>query len=279
MAPVTIEQLWIYPVKALAGIPLASATLLPTGLAGDREWMLVDADGLFMSQRKLPSMATIGTALRDGRLVLSKQGHGDIVVAPPNGDTRSVKVWKSVCEAFVADAEVNDWLKQALAINTDVQLVYFDKRTVRAVDRERFGPYHTYFSDGAPYLVANLASFNALNQHLQASQLAPVDIRRFRPSVVLSGLSPFAEHTYTALHATASEAQLGLRDHCQRCSVITVDQDTGIASPAQHPFAALAQLNSMPGKPKSPVFGVNTVLVAGEGVEIRCGDQWQASKE
>lgn len=278
MPLVTIEQLWIYPVKSFAGIPLNSATLLPTGLAGDREWMLVDAEGLFLSQRKLPSMATIRTELRDGGLVLSKSGHGEILVAPPNGDTRPVTVWKSQCEAFVASAEVSAWLKQALAINKDLSLVYFDKRSFRPIDPERFGPYHTYFADGAPYLSANFASLHALNQHLSTTQIDPVDIRRFRPSLVFSGLPPFAEHRYTSLHSIDGEARLGLRDHCQRCSVITVNQDTGIASPAQHPFAALAQLNSMPGKPKAPVFGVNSVLVAGEGREIRCGDQWQASK-
>ncbi|MCR6650818.1 MAG: MOSC domain-containing protein [Cellvibrionaceae bacterium] len=99
---------------------------------------------------------------------------------------------------------------------------------------------------------------------------------RFRPNVVFSGLPAFAEHQYQSLRSENGDTVLGLKDHCQRCAVITVDQKTGIASPTQHPFAALAQLNSMPGKPKAPVFGVNTVLVAGNGSEIRCGDQWQA---
>lgn len=279
MPLVTIEQLWIYPVKSLAGIPLTSATLLSTGLAGDREWMLVDAEGLFLSQRKIPRMATIRTELRDGGLVLRSPGHGEILVAAPDGETRPVKVWKSVCEAFVARAEVSDWLKQALAIDTDLHLVYFNKRTFRPIDPQRFGPYHTYFADSAPYLSANLASMQALNQHLLTTRIAPVDMRRFRPSVVFSGLPPFAEHHYASLHSADGEARLGLKDHCQRCSVITVDQDSGVASSAQHPFAALAELNSMPGKPKAPVFGVNTVLMAGEGMGIRCGDQWQASKQ
>lgn len=277
MPLVTIEQLWIYPVKSLTGIPLTSATLLPTGLAGDREWMLVDADGLFLSQRKLPLMATIRTELRDGGLVLSSQGNGEMFVPRPEGETRPVKIWKSTCDAHVANTAASEWLKQALATDSDLQLVYFDKRTSRPTDPQRFGPYHTYFSDGAPYLSANLASLQALNQHLLMAQTRPVDIQRFRPNLVLSGLPAFAEHAYAYLRSAGGGVQLGLKDHCQRCSVITVDQSTGIASPTQHPFAALAELNSMPGKPKAPAFGVNTVLMEGEGQEIRCGDQWQAS--
>lgn len=277
MPLVTIEQLWIYPVKSLTGIPLTSATLLPTGLAGDREWMLVDADGLFLSQRKLPRMATIRTELRDGGLVLSSQGHGEIFIAHPDGETRTVKIWKSTCHAFVANSEATEWLQQALATDMPIQLVYFDRRSSRPTDPQRFGPYHTYFSDGAPYLCANLASLQALNQHLLMTQTTPVDIQRFRPNLVVSGLPPFAEHNYSYLRSTDGDAELALKDPCQRCSVITVDQSTGIASPTQHPFAALAELNSMPDKSKAPAFGVNTVLTAGEGKEIRCGEQWQAS--
>lgn len=277
MPLVTIEQLWIYPVKSLTGVPVTSATLLPSGLVGDREWMLVDADGSFLTQRKLPRMAAIRTDLREDGLVLNSRGNGEVFVPLPDGETRKVKVWKSVCDAFVAEKEASDWLKQALSTTEDLRLVYFDKRTPRPTDAERFGPYHTYFSDGAPYLSANLASLQALNQHLLMKQTTPVDIQRFRPNLVLSGLPPFAEHNFALLRSTRNAASLGLKDHCQRCSVITVDQSTGIPSPNQHPFAALAELNSMPSKPKAPAFGVNTVLLEGEGLDIRCGDQWLAS--
>lgn len=276
MPVVTIEQLWIYPVKSLAGIPLTSATLLPSGLAGDREWMLIDTDGIFLSQRKLPRMATICTELRKGELVLSRAGDGVMSVPAPTGEPCPVKVWNSFCSAHIASAEVNQWLQQALATDQQVRLVHFDKTVPRPTNPDRFGPYHTYFSDGAPYLCANLASLSALNEHLAQAGTPVVDMLRFRPNVVFSGLPAFAEHQYQSLRSENGDTVLGLKDHCQRCAVITVDQKTGIASPTQHPFAALAQLNSMPGKPKAPVFGVNTVLVAGNGSEIRCGDQWQA---
>ncbi|MEZ5701143.1 MAG: MOSC N-terminal beta barrel domain-containing protein [Burkholderiaceae bacterium] len=39
-----IEQLWIYPVKSCAGIALTEVELTPTGLRGDRQWMVVDSE-------------------------------------------------------------------------------------------------------------------------------------------------------------------------------------------------------------------------------------------
>lgn len=273
MLPVIIEELWIYPVKSLAGISVNSATLTHAGLAGDREWMIVDAQGMFMSQRKLPRMATIKTELRDGQLVLSRRGDGEIQVREPAGDTETVKVWNSVCKGFVADADVNAWLQQALALVGSIKLVYFDKREPRPTDAERFGPYHTHFADGSPYLLASEASLQALNAHLQRSNIAEVDILRFRPNIVFSGLPAFAEHGYSELQIPAIGAQIGLKDYCQRCSVITVDQATGIPSPHQHPFQSLAEINGMPTKPKAPAFGVNSVLVAGAEARLSCGDK------
>jgi uncharacterized protein YcbX len=274
MATVTIEQLWIYPVKSLAGISLTSATLKTAGLARDREWMIVDGDGLFLSQRKLPRMATIKTEFQNGQLTLLHKRTGELPLTPPDGDARPVQVQGSHCFGFAAPKEASQWLQQALEIDDALQLVYFDKSRQRPTHPERFGPYHTYFSDGAPFLVANQASLKSLNKQLLLEGKATVDVRRFRPNIVISGLEAFAEHHCRQLRHPASGSTLALKDHCKRCSIITVDPNTGTASPDQHPFLSLAQINGMPDKPKAPAFGVNTVLTEGAGSEIRCGDEW-----
>lgn len=273
--PVTIEQLWIYPVKSLAGIPLTSAVLNTAGLKSDREWMIVDADGLFLSQRKVPRMATVRAALHGDQLILNREGDGEVTLTPPAEDAEPVKVWNSVCRGFAANEEVNQWLRQALGVQEPVKLVYFDKSQPRKTDPERFGLYHTHFADGSPYLVTNLESLSALNKHLENANTTAVDISRFRANIVISGLPAFAEHETRQLQKDG--AIIELKDRCKRCSIITIDQKTGIPSPNQHPFEALAQINSMPNKPKAPVFGVNSVLSAGAGTEIRCGQQWDAA--
>ena len=40
-----IDALWVFPVKSCAGISVQQAVLTPTGLAFDRAWMVVDAEG------------------------------------------------------------------------------------------------------------------------------------------------------------------------------------------------------------------------------------------
>jgi len=58
-----VTGLFIYPVKSCGGIKLSETHLLGTGLAHDRQWMLVDADGRFVTQRTHPAMALIQTTL------------------------------------------------------------------------------------------------------------------------------------------------------------------------------------------------------------------------
>jgi len=54
-----IVQLFIYPVKALQGIKVESVQALERGFKHDRRFMIVDTEGNFVTQREIPSMATI----------------------------------------------------------------------------------------------------------------------------------------------------------------------------------------------------------------------------
>jgi len=66
-----VTALNIYPVKGLRAVALAEAELTPTGLAGDRQWLIVDLDeaegvGRFVSQREAPALATLQPAILSG---------------------------------------------------------------------------------------------------------------------------------------------------------------------------------------------------------------------
>lgn len=44
-----VTQLYVYPVKSCAGTPLDVAEIGPRGVQHDREFMVVDADGDFLT--------------------------------------------------------------------------------------------------------------------------------------------------------------------------------------------------------------------------------------
>ena len=55
----SIAALFVYPVKSCRGIALDFARLAERGLEHDREWMIVDGDGRFVTQRDVPRLALI----------------------------------------------------------------------------------------------------------------------------------------------------------------------------------------------------------------------------
>src|SRR5687768_3347832 len=59
-----ISQINVYPVKSLKGLSVPESVVAPKGLELDRRWIIVDANGKFLTQRELPRMATIEVARR-----------------------------------------------------------------------------------------------------------------------------------------------------------------------------------------------------------------------
>lgn len=51
---VTVTQLWLYPLKSCRGIKVQRATIGPTGFVLDRQWVVCDSGGKFITQRQQP---------------------------------------------------------------------------------------------------------------------------------------------------------------------------------------------------------------------------------
>ena len=291
---VRVQQLFIYPVKSLAGIKVEQWPATPTGFKHDRQFMLINAQGTFITQRHLPKMVLITTAVSqsgaDAQLTLSTEGAADISLSLNNHSDEtcpaafSASIWEDEVQVFEPAAEVSAWLSQVL--NTSVRLVALAERRPQS-QPQRFGASsHTVFADAAPYLIANQNSLEQLNRELSEHSQTQVDIRRFRPNIVISGELPaFAEHDFCNLQKLSNPGdeldkgyQLSLVDHCQRCILTTVDPDTGIKDAAIEPFRTLSRINPMPdpeqARPKPlPAFAVNGLLIGEQVCDVSVGDR------
>lgn len=270
-----VTALNIYPVKSLGGIALEDATLLPTGLAHDRQWMLVRGDGRFVTQRERPALARVNTRLADGGIELTVDGQAPLYLGHDAGGGKGleVTVWKDTCAAVDLGDRAAAWITHAGGGDLPLRLVRMTPGFSRPQSApERYGTdTTTLFADGAPFLVANEASLARLNDVLSDRGIDPVPMNRFRPNIVLRGLDAFAEHGVEALRGPGYEIQP--RFPCQRCVITTIDQITGLRDPDRQPFRTLSDLNPMPGKPRAPAFAENAVLASGAGAIIRVGDR------
>lgn len=205
MDPV-IAQLVVYPIKGCTGTAVERARLELTGLAHDRSFMLVDADGGgFLSQRRYPAMAALRPTLSDDgvKLQVSAPDVDDLVLeADTDGPRTSVVVHAWQGEAVDQGDEPAAWFSDALG--TPVRLVRVPPHLHRARDGRY--PSVTGFADAYPILVTSTSSLDVLNDRIFERGAEPVPMNRFRPNIVIGGWAePHTEDRVDRLSVGAAE--------------------------------------------------------------------------
>jgi hypothetical protein len=262
----TIQSLHCYPVKSCRGIPLDSALLTDTGIAYDREWMIVTAGGRFVTQREMPRLALVGTALGADALLLGAPGAETLRVPfDHRGEPQEVTVWNDQCAAIDQGDAASRWLTALLG--REVRLVRFDLSRHRRSDSAWTGGVEAYtaFSDGYALLAISQASLDDLNSRLPS----PLPMNRFRPNIVLGGIGAYGEDTLTDL--TADGVRLRVVKPCTRCVITTTDQESGVASGAE-PLRTLKTYR-WNRELRGVTFGQNLIIVEGAGRRIEVGQQ------
>ncbi len=254
-----VDSLFVYPVKSLAGISVTSLTLDVRGPAYDRRWMIVDDAGCFVTQRERPELARITTALSDGQVSIGIPGVGDHPLRV-SGERRNARVWRDwvkACRAEPGPAQIlSDYCGQSL------DLVYMPDDSRRTAEAHYAGAGQPIgFADGFPFLIVNRASLDELNRRLQRS----VDIRRFRPNIVVSGADAWAEDHWPGI--IVGLVAFNLVKPCSRCLITTVDPDSGVRAEDLQPLRTLGTYRR---QPDGVMFGVNAVH-QGAG-PVRLGD-------
>jgi uncharacterized protein len=265
-----LASIHIYPMKGCRGIDLSESAVEPWGLAGDRRWLLVDADFRFVSQREHSSLARLVVRHGPGAgITVSSDGYPSLAVAAPDLDEMlKVTVWSSTVAAAAAGAEADAWF--SAFVGEPVRLVYLDDPTRRAVDPE-FGAEGDVvsFADGYPLLLTSAGSLDQLGDWLVEAGERPVPMNRFRPNVVVTGFEPWAEDTWRRIRI--GSVLFRVAKPCGRCVVTTTDQITGARG--SQPLRILGAKRRFG---KSLVFGQNIIPDA-PGL-IRVGDPVEITK-
>lgn len=269
-----VTALAVYPVKSMKGIALDRAVLTPLGLEHDRRFMVIRDDGRFVTQRDLPRLALVETALEADGVTLSRDGYGRVFVPFEigGGERLRTRVWKDECEVVDQGDVVSRWLTEALESAGRLKLVAMADGFVRPQGKAaQLGAVtRTLFADAAPFLVTSDASLARLNEALDLKGHDAVPMDRFRPNIVIGGPDAFGEHDMAGL--AGNGYALRFAHPCERCVVTTIDQDSAVKHPGWEPYRSLQDLNPVPGSDRKPAFGHNASLAGGAGRTIRVGD-------
>ena len=278
MTPIILTQLNIYPIKSCGGIPLERARLTRWGLEHDRNWMVVDANGMFQTQRQHPRLALVQPQIADDALVIRAPDMPALEVpleaSEYAGSKPVVQVWRDQLPALDAGEVAASWFSRC--IGTPLRLVRFDPQVQRVCDPAWTRQLHavTQFPDGFPILLLGEASLEDLNARLLQRARAPVPMTRFRPNVVVSGLAAYEEDRIEQVEFPA--VTLKLIKPCKRCVTTTVDPLTG-ARDALWPSEPLETLVGyrLNSTVNGAAFGQNALIVVGEGAQLQVGQSAQ----
>ncbi len=259
----TVASLFVYPVKSCRGIALSTAMMTERGIARDREWLIVDEHGQFITQREVPRLALIAPTLSETHLELAAPDLSPLAIPLNHQGKRSdVTVWRDTLPAIDQGDDAANVL--SAWIGRPVRLVRFDPAARRYCNPEFAGPggAHHSFADGYPVLVASEASLAELNSRLAT----PLPINRFRPNILLSGIDAHDEDHIDQLRLAG--VALKLVKPCTRCQITTTDQSTAKVGIEPLPTLAGYRYNAALD---GVTFGMNAIVSAGAGTSIAVG--------
>jgi uncharacterized protein YcbX len=275
----TLSDIIFYPVKSCAGISVSEALLTEAGLAAggvcDREWMVVNEQGEFLTQREYPRMALITPRLDGGMLELSAPGvppHAIAIAADGSEAAIPVRIWDDSVQAQDGGDASAAWFSQA--IGAPCRLVRFPDSARRLTSTRWTGGVAapTRFADGYPILVIGAASLADLNARLVAAGRPALPMNRFRPNLVIDGIDAFEEDYVERFDIGA--VRLKPVKPCPRCPIPSVDQATGVPGP--DPLDILQAYRRKPQLDDAVCFGMNCIVTAGAGERVFVGQELDA---
>lgn len=218
----------------------------PAGPRGDREFVITDPAGRFLTQRQLPHMAQI-QAHWDG-VELRLQKGGAVFQMPSskmNSSERSqVTVWADTVPARPVSKEADQFLSEALG-----QSVHLWRLANHRHGKTKQGEIYDYgFADQAPVNMMTMESLEALRRHTGEDLTVAI----FRPNIVVAGNPAWSEETWSDVKLNGITFEV--LKPTSRCKIITQDPTTGEFKNLK---VLQALKNEVKGPQPKPNFGLH----------------------
>ena len=240
---IIVSELNCYPVKSCRGIALATAEIGGLGIRYDRQWMVINENGVFVAQRGdsksgatgIRTMCLIEPVISQNHLIITAPGMPPLMLPllGCNNGGIPVKIWDTICMGIDQGDEAAGWFTEYLA--REVAGKY---RLVRMPDEGNRTIAHSHeklaFADAFPFLLTSEATLQYLNQHMDET----LPMNRFRPNIVMKGCDAFAEEKIDQFRINGIKFRGIKRDG--RCAITTINQMTSVAD--KEPLKTLGKL-------------------------------------
>ena len=229
-----ISKIAYRPVKGMGTTEVDSAYIIPGGIVGDKEYVVVqavpDPQGVhrWVSQREFPTLATIQTHVDDDGLYMTLP-NGEMFLVPRDmkGKQVTVQVWNDVIDdnseqGYYANQWLSDYLQHGVLLaragNTFDRPVSSKwlKNDSKLRGYQDSYPVHWFYQE----------SLDELNRKIRESGLGGVPWTRFRPNIIVEG-APEPDYEHLVFEGSFGQVPFLNAKPCDRCPVPLVDQDLG----------------------------------------------------
>jgi uncharacterized protein YcbX len=254
-----VKELYLYPIKSLAGIRVENTRAEEMGFENDRRWMLIDDQNQFITQRKHPNLSQFYPKILEDKIEISHRDKiHEFFINESLDEPISSKVWDDETKVVEVNKGTSKWFSEVLGF--ECKLVKIANIGDRKHSSSKLNlTLNVSLADGYPYLLIGSESLNFLNEKLEEK----ITIERFRPNIVISSFIAHEEDFFGNFQI--GTVKFKNAKPCGRCIMVNNDPKSGIVK--KEP---LKTLNSYRKVDNSILFGTNAMCL-NEG-KISIGD-------
>ncbi|TDO78024.1 hypothetical protein EV143_103266 [Flavobacterium chryseum] len=243
-----VKEIYIYPIKSLAGIRCQSALAEEMGFENDRRWMLIDAENQMITQREHRIMSQFYPQISEEKIeiIFENQKH-EFFINENLDQPIDVKVWEDDSEVVEVNKATSKWFSDKLGFECKlVKIIRIGNRKHESSKLKE--TFNVSLADGYPYLLVGTESMDFLNEKLQDK----ISVLRFRPNIVISSQNPHEEDYFDTFKI--GEVQFKNIKPCGRCIMVNNDPKNGKLK--KEPLKTLSKYRNVNN---SVLFGTNIV--------------------
>ncbi|MCD0463820.1 MOSC domain-containing protein [Flavobacterium sp. ENC] len=255
-----VKEIYIYPIKSLAGISCKNALAEEMGFENDRRWMLVDAENQMITQREHRIMSQFYPQISDGKISITFQDKKhEFSIDEHLENPLEVNVWEDKSEVVEVSKATSKWFSEHLGF--ECKLVKIIKIGNRKHESSKLKEtFNVSLADGYPYLLVGTESMDFLNEKLKDK----ITVLRFRPNIVISSKKPHEEDDFDTFKI--GEVQFKNVKPCGRCIMVNNDPQNGALK--KEPLKTLSTYR----KAENLVFFGTNIVSLNTGI-INVGDE------
>ncbi|MCU0309490.1 MAG: MOSC domain-containing protein [Acidimicrobiales bacterium] len=236
-----VAELWRYPVKSMIGERVATVELDDTGVVDDRTWAARDGvRGGIRGAKKIAGLMRLAARREDdGTVVVTLPDGAEVRTDDPDRDARiSAALDHPVTlEALRPAADLDHYRRggpDSDDVMEELRGIFGREGDEPLPDLSVFPPEIVEFEsppgtyhDAFPLLILTTSALRSVADALPDSA---VDVRRFRPSVVLdTGDAPgHPEFDWVGRRLHLGDAEVSITTRCPRCVMVTREIDDAV---------------------------------------------------